>query len=92
MKRPKSRKLTDNEWSALEKIATATKMDCWFHLVEIDVIDYVEDLENGGKLIGVDTAFRDFADGIVDPLSEYNLTDGETEAIEKLMKDLEVNG
>ena len=92
MKRPKSRKLTDNERSALDKIATATKMDCWFHLVEIDGIDYVEDLENGCKLMGVDEAFRDFADGIVDPLTEYNLTAGEVEAIEKLLKDLEVNG
>lgn len=89
MYRPKSRKLTNDEYNALTKIADATKMDCWFHIVELDGIDYVEDLENGRKLIGVDNAFRDFADGIVDPLAEYGLTEGEIKAVEALLKELE---
>ena len=41
-------RLTQSEAEVLDKIATITKMNCWFHIGEFgDGCNYIEDLEDG---------------------------------------------
>jgi len=80
------KKFTTDEYNGLTKIATATKMDCWFCIVEANGNeDKIIDLENFEEEIDFDTALSDFKDGIVDPLDSYGLTDGEKIAVAKLL-------
>lgn len=80
------KKFTTDEYNGLNKIATATKMDCWFCIEEVDESeDKIIDLENFEEEMDFDTALSDFKDGIVDPLDSYGLTDGERMAVAKLL-------
>ena len=44
------RRLTGDEYNALNQIASKTKMDCWFYILEEDERDVILDLENDKKL------------------------------------------
>lgn len=75
--------LSTDEYNALDKIATATKMDCWF-LIEQDSYgnDFIHDLENNVNLT-LEEGLAQLADGIVNPLDYdyYGLTNAEIEAV-----------
>ena len=38
--------LSYEQYNVLNKIARRTKMDCWFHIQQIDGVDYIYDLED----------------------------------------------
>lgn len=42
--------LTESEYTVLDKIATKSKMDCWFQIRQDNGEDYVYDLEEGKRL------------------------------------------
>ena len=44
------RRLTGDEYNALNQIASKIKMDCWFYILEEDERDVILDLENDKKL------------------------------------------
>lgn len=58
--------LTTDEFNLLNKIATKTKMDCWFHLDNDEGGDYVYDLEEG-EIIEIRDALSMLIEGIEDP-------------------------
>lgn len=69
-------KLSNEEFNVLNKIATKSKMDCWFYLKQdSDGNDYVYDLEESKKL--------SLSDGIlmldegITSLDDYNLSEDE---------------
>ena len=77
--------LTAEEYNGLSRIASATKMDCWFWIEQKNGVDFIRDLETG--------AFMDFtvglsqlAEGIIDPLPKLGLTPNEVTAVERLFK------
>lgn len=69
-------KLSDDEWDILNKIASKSKMDCWFLLKEKSpYIDVVYDLENEEELTLYD-GISILDSGITD-LKDYDLNDSE---------------
>ena len=62
----KIKSLTVEEYNVLEKIATKTKMDCWFSIKTSKTgIDYVFDLEEN-KRICLSSGIKELASGVVD--------------------------
>ena len=74
--------LSNDEFNALNKIATATKMDCWFWPKKWGPIDIIWDLENDTKLSLRDGVSQLFS-GMVEPAEDpfYCLTDDEIKAV-----------
>ena len=58
--------LTTDEFNILNKIATKTKMDCWFHLDNDENGDYVYDLEEG-EIVEIRDALSMLIEGIEYP-------------------------
>lgn len=83
------RRLTSDEYNGLNQIASKTKMDCWFYILEEENKDVILDLENNKKL-SIEEGVSQLMEGIVEPLTEYGLSDDEIAAIEKLFE--EING
>lgn len=81
------RRLTGDEYNGLNQIASKTKMDCWFYILEEDDRDVILDLENGKKL-SIEAGVSQLMEGIVDPLTEYGLSDEERTAVEKLFDEI----
>ena len=81
--------LTADEYNSLEQIASATKMDCWFHIESHNGFDYVYDLEQGCRL-SIQTAVGQLLDGMVEPIESpfYKLSDAEIKAFKNLLKNL----
>lgn len=77
--------LSPDEYNGLNKIASATKMDCWFHIDTIDGSDVVADLEEG---VSYDIAqgVVQLMEGMVEPLTDpfYKLTENEISALQNL--------
>jgi hypothetical protein len=68
-------KLSTDEYNVLNRIASQTKMDCWFYLaVDNNGGDCVHDLEEG-RLISLRQGIEGLNDGIIPEL--LNLTDEE---------------
>ena len=85
--------LNEIEYNALEKIARATKMDCWF-LIEQDEdedCDYVRDLENDVRMTLRD-GISELIDGMADPPEDpsYGLDEEEIEAFYLLLDKLQI--
>lgn len=79
--------LSENEYNGLTKVARKTKCDCWFDIrQDKNGNDYVFDLENHKKL-SVANGVLQLADAIVDPLSDYGLTEDEAKAVDDLIMD-----
>lgn len=79
---------TDDEYNALNKIATATKMDCWFSIEPDPSLhgeDAIYDLENE-EFLDVSTGLSELAEGVILPINDsfYNLTNDEAEAFVEL--------
>ena len=63
--------LTEREYNLLDKIATKSKMDCWFCIKQTKKgEDYVYDLENG-KHMSLRTAIYQLMEGIEGMYNEY---------------------
>jgi len=84
------RRLTGDEYNALNQIASKTKMDCWFYILEEDERDVILDLENDKKL-SLEEGISQLMEGIIDPLTEYGLSEEEREAVEKLFEEINSN-
>ena len=80
-------KLSDNAYNGLNKIAEKTKMDCWFFIRVVGEDDEVFDLENG-EFLPMEVALSQFAEGIIDPLEEYGLTEDEKKDVTELFDNL----
>lgn len=83
------RKLSEDEYNALETIASKTKMDCWFSIIESGDEDLVKDLEND-EILTLGNGLSQFSEGIVDPLSSYGLSDNEINAVINLFKEFDI--
>lgn len=81
--------LTNDEYNALNKIASATKMDCWFSLGTVNGVDYVYDMEIGVRM-SVEKGVRELCEGMVEPVSDpfYRLSRKEVKAFRNLVKRL----
>lgn len=84
--------LRPEEYNALQKISSATKMDCWFYLEEHNGLDYIYDLENNRRL-SVKDGVSQLYDGMVEPPEDplYGLTGDEIVAFKQLIKNLGLN-
>lgn len=84
--------LTNEEYNILEKIASNTKMDCWFSIEQDDnEEDYVYDLEENKKLSLYD-GLSQLVEGIdcVENYDSCNLTDEEKLTFEHLLYRLDI--
>ena len=79
--------LTNAEYNVLNKIASQTKMDCWFWLTEYKNSDCVIDLEEG-MVLTLRHGVSMLNDGIVPEL--LNLTAEEIDTYTNLLKELEI--
>lgn len=78
-------KLSDQEWDVLDKIATKSKMDCWFCLQEAENGNhYVEDLEENKKL-SLAEGICQLDSGFTSP-EDYDLTKEEFECYQALVR------
>ena len=82
-------RLSDDAYNALNKISSKTKMDCWFWLQRRYEQDAIFDLEND-KYLDVKEGLSQFAEGIVDPLESYGLTDSEITEVKKLFENFQI--
>lgn len=81
------RRLTGDEYNGLNQIASKTKMDCWFYILEEDERDVILDIENNKKL-SLEEGISQLMEGIIDPLTEYGLSEEERDAVEKLFEEI----
>jgi hypothetical protein len=83
--------LTADEYNAINKILTATKMDtwCWIDSEERygEVVDCFIDLEDEDNKMYVEDALSEIVDGLVDELDVgvYGLTEDELDAFNNLV-------
>lgn len=78
--------LSNDAYNGLNKIASKTKMDCWFWLTtDDDGNDVVEDLENG-VILPIEDAVIQLSEGIIEPLEKYGLSDEEIAAVTDLLQ------
>lgn len=83
VKMPKNR-LLDEEYNVLNVLATRSKMDCWFCLIEKDGKDMVRDLEaDDYTVMSLSTALPMLAEGLLN-LDTYNLSEKEKDVAECL--------
>lgn len=82
-------KLSTAEFNVLNKIATKSKMDCWFYIAEDKNDDVILDCETGEKRSLYD-GINMLADGITS-LDDYGLTADEKLCFTTLMYKLEAN-
>ena len=81
------RKLTGDEFNGLNKIASSTKMDCWFYIMEEVGRDVIWDIENN-KILSMEEGVSQLIEGMVDPITEYGMTNDEIKAVEGLFKEI----
>lgn len=79
-------RLSNDEFNALNKIATATKMDCWFWPKKWGPIDIILDLENNTRM-SLRDGISQLLEGMVEPVEDpfYCLSEKEIEAIKNLI-------
>ena len=81
--------LSNDAFNGLNKIARKTKMDCWCFFMREPTRDFIYDIENSTKL-SLEEGLPQFADGIIEPLSEYGLTADEQTAVKALFEHLHI--
>lgn len=88
-------KLTKQEYDVLNKIATKSKMDCWFLIKESEdgLTDYIMDLEEN-KEMSLTEGILTLHDGINYPggYLDCELTDVEIDVLSSLLSKLELDG
>lgn len=72
--------LSSDAYNALNTISSKTKADCWFWLQRRYDGDMIFDLENERYLDWAEGLIQ-LREAIVDPLSEYGLSDAEEKAL-----------
>ena len=83
--------LTADEYNALNKISSGTKMDTWFWIDSEDrygePVDCFRDLENDNQKMYIEDALSDLLDGLDDTLKvgDYGLTKEELTAFNDLI-------
>lgn len=84
-------KLTDEEFNVLNKIATNTKMDCWFFLINEGEEDVIFDLEKD-RVINFADGLENLFEGVdgLDYRDDVGLTDDEIKVFLKLIGELSV--
>lgn len=83
--------LTNNQYDGLNKIATKSKMDCWFWIRQKhNGKDYVFDLEENRK-ISWKTALTQLSEGIVNPPEFYDLNEKEVTELRDLFDRFGIN-
>lgn len=82
-----NRKLSADEFNGLNKIASSTKMDCWFYIMEELGRDVIWDIENN-RILSMEEGVSQLMEGMVDPMTEYGLTEDEIKAVEELFKQI----
>lgn len=82
-----NRKLSDDEFNGLNKIATSTKMDCWFYIMEEVGRDVIWDIENN-RILSMEEGVSRLMGGMVDTMTEYGLTEDEIKAVKELFKQI----
>ena len=82
-----NRKLTGDEFNGLNKIASSTKMDCWFYIMEEVGRDIIWDIENN-RILSIEEGVSQLMEGMVDPITEYGLTEDEIKAVEEIFKQI----
>ena len=81
-------RLTDNQYNVLNKIASQTKMDCWFYIhTKKNGADVIKDLENN-KFLPLRAGIAQLNDGIVPDL--IDLTDEEWNTYFALLEELKI--
>lgn len=80
--------LTEKEYVALDKVAVASKMDCWFSIRQEDENDYVYDLENCCRM-ELKEGVAQLAEGMCD-IHLYCLTEEEKSALRNLFRKLNI--
>lgn len=83
------KKLSENEYNGLNKIAHETKMDCWFFIIKSGEEDLIHDIEND-EILTLANGLSQFAEGIIDPLDSYKLSDEEIEAVKNLFNEFNI--
>ena len=82
-------RLLNEEYNVLNKIATESKMDCWFCLAEDKKgNDYVLDIENDCKLT-IAQGVSELVEGMTD-YEDYHMTPEEIEVFEELLDKLNI--
>lgn len=81
--------LSEQEYNALDKVATASKMDCWFSVRQEDGEDYIYDLENSCR-IELREGVAQLAEGMCD-VYLYGLDEAERTALRNLFAKLGIN-
>jgi hypothetical protein len=82
-------KFSNEEYNVLNKIATKSKMDCWFSITQDEnEEDYILDLENGSKL-SIYEGVGQLVDGMTN-YADYDLTKDEIETFENLIDELNI--
>ena len=82
-------RLADNEFNVLNKIATESKMDCWFCLAQDKRgNDYVLDIENDCRMT-INQGVSELVEGMTD-YEDYNMTKEEIETFEGLLDKLNI--
>lgn len=81
--------LSEMEYNALDKVATASKMDCWFSVQQKDDEDFVFDLENDCRM-ELREVITQLAEGMCD-IHLYGLTPEECAALRSLFARLEID-
>lgn len=82
-----NRKLTGDEFNGLNKIASSTKMECWFYILEEVGKDVIWDVENN-KILTIEEGVSQLMEGMVDPITEYGLTEDEIKAVEGIFEQI----
>ena len=80
---------TDKEYSVLDKIATKSKMDCWFHIIQDENgNDHILDLENNNTL-PIHTGISQLVEGMTN-FKDYALTEEEIAIFKELISGLNI--
>lgn len=81
--------LSEKEYVVLDKVARASKMDCWFSIRQENGEDYVYDLDNGCRMKLRDGVAQ-LAEGMCD-IEQYGLTNEERFALQNLLLKLDID-
>ena len=78
-------KFTNEEYNVLNKIATESKMDCWFSIAEYEE-DCIHDLEND-QFISIKEGVGQLVEGMTN-YEDYSMTEDEIKTFEELINKL----
>lgn len=80
-------KLSNEEYNVLNKIATESKMDCWFSITDEDCTsDSIYDLEND-QFMSIKEGVDQLVEGMTN-YEDYSMTEDEIKTFEELLNKL----